>query len=277
MSDTETKDSRPLRIRVLTLFPEMFEGPLNASILGRAARDGRVKITCHQLRDFTHDRHRTVDDTPYGGGPGMVMKPEPLAEAVESLRDTALREEGGSPRVILLSPQGKLFSDAVARDFAAEPSLLFVCGHYEGVDQRVIDEFVDDEVSIGDYVLTGGELPALVVIDAVTRLIPGVLGHADSAERDSFAPGWDGLLQGPVYTRPAEFRGHRVPDILLSGDHARVDAWRREQAILRTRERRPDLEERRTSDAASADTSRASHVERRESWDTRLIDHDSVE
>lgn len=277
MSDTEAKNSTPLRIRVLTLFPEMFEGPLNASILGRAARDGLVKITCHQLRDFTHDRHRTVDDTPYGGGPGMVMKAEPLAEAIEHLKDAALNEKGEPPRVILLSPQGRLFSDAAARDFAAESSLLLVCGHYEGVDQRVIDEFVDDEVSIGDYVLTGGELPALVVIDAVARLVPGVLGHADSAERDSFAPGWGGLLQGPVYTRPVEFRGRRVPDVLLSGDHARVDAWRWEQAILRTQQRRPDLEESTASDATAAKTSRAPQAPRRSSKGARRLGRDPTE
>ena len=236
-----TTPAQQLRIRVLTLFPEMFEAPLNISILARAARDGRVKITCHQLRDFTHDRHRTVDDTPYGGGPGMVMKPEPLAEAIEHFKSVGLDEEGIAPCVILLSPQGRLFSDPTARGFANQSSLLLVCGHYEGVDQRVIDEFVDDAVSIGDYVLTGGELPALVVIDAVTRLVPGVLGDAESAARDSFAPGLNGLLQGPVFTRPVEFRGRRVPDILLSGDHARVHRWRREQALERTRVRRPDL------------------------------------
>lgn len=231
-----------MRIRVLTLFPEVFEGPLRASILGRAVSEGTLQVSVHQLRDFAHDRHKTVDDTPYGGGPGMVMKCEPLAEGIETLVRQAREQEGGAtPRVVLMSPQGRLLSDEAARERALDGSLIIVCGHYEGVDQRVIDLLVDDEISIGDYVLTGGELPALVLMDAVARFLPGVLGHPESADRDSFGTGLDGLLQGPVYTRPVEFRGLRAPEVLLSGDHARVRCWRRCQARERTRARRPDL------------------------------------
>ncbi len=231
-----------MRIRILTLFPEMFDGPLGSSIIGRAIRDGVLQVSCHQLRDFAHDRHRTVDDTPYGGGPGMVMKPEPLAEAVEFLLAEARESERGVvPRVVLLSPQGRLFGNDVAQELALEKSVILICGHYEGVDERVIELLVDDEISIGDYVLTGGEVPAMVLVDAVARFVPGVLGDPDSAARDSFSPGAQGLLQGPVYTRPADFQGAKVPDVLISGDHARIEEWRREQAVNRTRERRPDL------------------------------------
>lgn len=172
----------------------------------------------------------------------MVMKPEPLAAGIEELREKASAEDAGAvPRVILMSPQGRLLNNDLAQELSLEKSLIIVCGHYEGVDERVIEELIDDEVSVGDFVVTGGELPAMILIDAVARFLPGVLGDPDSAYRDSFGPEWDGMLQGPVYTRPQEFRGRQVPDVLLSGDHAKVEAWRREQALERTRQRRPDL------------------------------------
>ncbi|MFW6195199.1 MAG: tRNA (guanosine(37)-N1)-methyltransferase TrmD [Chloroflexota bacterium] len=229
-----------MRIHIVTLFPEMFEGPFSASIVGRAVRDGRLEIEAHQLRDYTHDRHRTVDDTPYGGGPGMVMMAPPIFEAVEDLkgRESA---RGDSPRVVLLSAQGRLLTQRVVRELAEEDSLILVCGHYEGVDERVVEHLVDDEISIGDYILTGGEPAAIVVVDSVARLLPGVLGCSESPEDDSFSEGLGGLLEGPVYTRPYEFRGWKTPDILLSGDHARVGEWHKEQSRKRTRERRPDL------------------------------------
>ncbi len=228
-----------MRIHIVTLFPEMFDGPFKTSIIGRAIEKGLVDISLRQLRDFTHDRHRTVDDEPYGGGPGMVMMAPPLFEAVEAIEkeDAA----GARPHVILMSPQGKTLTQARAFDLSKKESLTLVCGHYEGVDERFIENAVDEEISIGDYVLTGGELPAMVLVDAVVRLLPGVLGDAGSVDRDTFGPGNEGLLQGPVYTRPAEYRGHTIPPVLLSGDHARVTEWRRKAALERTRERRPDL------------------------------------
>ena len=231
----------PLRIHIVTLFPEMFDGPFRASIIGRAAANGLVEFAIHQLRGYAHDRHRTVDDEPYGGGPGMVMKPEPLFEAVESILQAEAAEGQPRPRVVLMSTQGRPLTQAVTQELSEEAGLILVCGHYEGVDERVAEHLADDEISVGDYVLTGGELPAMVLVDAVVRLLPGVLGCSGSAAGDSFSPGRDGLLDGPVYTRPYDFRGWRVPDVLLSGDHARVDEWRREQALERTRRRRPDL------------------------------------
>ncbi|MGA2243736.1 MAG: tRNA (guanosine(37)-N1)-methyltransferase TrmD [Verrucomicrobiota bacterium] len=220
-----------MKIDVLTLFPAMFAGPLDESIIMRARKAGLVELKIHQLRDWTHDRHKTVDDRPFGGGPGMLMKAEPLFEAVESLR-------GESTRVILLSPSGRKFSQAIARELAGQKALLLVTGHYEGFDERVRETLADDELSIGDYVLTNGALPAMVIIDAVTRLLPGVLGDDESSADESFS---HGLLEYPQYTRPAEFRGLKVPDVLVSGNHAEIEKWRRAQARLRTQAQRPDL------------------------------------
>jgi tRNA (guanine37-N1)-methyltransferase len=220
-----------MKIDVLTLFPAMFAGPLDESIIMRARKKGLLDLNIHQLRDWTHDRHKTVDDKPFGGGPGMLMKCEPLFEAVESLK----RAE---TKVILLSPSGRKFDQAIARDLANEKDLLLVTGHYEGFDERVRETLADDELSIGDYVLTNGALPAMVVIDAVTRLLPGVLGDDDSSRDESFS---HGLLEYPQYTRPAEFRGMKVPEVLLNGNHAEIEKWRHEQAKLRTKEQRPDL------------------------------------
>jgi tRNA (guanine37-N1)-methyltransferase len=223
-----------MKIDVLTLFPAMFAGPLDESIIQRARKRGLLDLKIHDLRNWTHDRHRTVDDRPFGGGPGMLLKPEPLFEAVETLR----RER---TKVILLSPAGRKFSQKIARELAAEDDLVLVTGHYEGFDERVRETLADDELSIGDYVLTNGALPAMVVIDAVTRLLPGVLGDDESSRDESFShPAFAGL-EYPQYTRPAEFRGMKVPDVLVSGNHAEIENWRREQARLRTKARRPDL------------------------------------
>jgi tRNA (guanine37-N1)-methyltransferase len=223
-----------VKIEILTLFPEMLEGPVRASILGRAREQGLVSIEAVNVRDFARDRHRTVDDRPFGGGPGMVMKCGPLVEAIEHLRSHA----GGPARVVYMTPEGRRFDQAMARELSRLPHLIFVSGHYEGIDERVREGWVDDEVSLGDYVLTNGTLAALVVADAVVRLLPGALGNEASAPEDSFA---GGLLEGPQYTRPEEFRGHRVPEILLGGNHAAIAEWRRAQALGRTRQRRPDL------------------------------------
>ncbi len=220
-----------MRIDVITLFPGMFTGPFAESIVARAIAAGIVDLRIHNLRDWARDRHRTVDDAPYGGGAGMVLKPEPLFAAIEALR-------GDDGHVILLTPQGQVFRQSIAAELARYPHLVLVCGHYEGVDERVREHAVDRELSIGDYVLSGGELPAMVVIDAVVRLLPGALGSPESTLEESHA---SGLLEYPHYTRPVEFRGWRVPEVLLSGNHAAIAAWRREQALARTRERRPDL------------------------------------
>jgi tRNA (guanine37-N1)-methyltransferase len=222
-----------VKIDVLTLFPGMFAGPLDESIIMRARKAGLLDLKVHNLRDWTHDRHKTVDDRPFGGGPGMLLKPEPIFEAVESLR----REK---TRVILMSPAGRKFSQGIARELAQQEDLLFVTGHYEGFDERIRETLASDELSIGDYVLTNGALPVMVVIDAVTRLIPGVLGDDESSHDESFSAGGAGL-EYPQYTRPAEFRGMKVPDVLVSGHHAEIEKWRREQAKKRTEERRPDL------------------------------------
>jgi len=224
-----------MQIHILTLFPGMFDGPFADSMVRRAIERGMVSIQIHNIRDFTHDRHRTVDDYPYGGGTGMVLKPEPLFEAVESITGTV---DGPPVPVILLSPQGRTFSHEIAAVLARQGALVLVCGHYEGVDDRVRQHLATDEISIGDYVLTGGELPAMVVTDAVVRLLPGVLGSEEGAEDDSYV---DGLLEYPQYTRPQVFRGWQVPETLVSGNHGEIARWRREQALRRTLERRPDL------------------------------------
>src|SRR5262245_26664136 len=223
-----------MRIDVLTLFPEMFGGPLKASILGRALSTGIAEAHVHNIRDWATDRHQVVDDYAYGGGPGMVMKPEPLAASIEAVQ--AMSPSKG--RVVLLTPQGRLLSQPVVDELVKEERLILLCGHYEGFDERIREAFVDDEVSIGDYVLSGGEYAAMVLIDAVVRRLPGTLGGADSLLEESHT---DGLLEYPQYTRPAEFRGMKVPDILLSGNHPAVARWRREQRVIRTALRRPDL------------------------------------
>ena len=220
-----------MKIDVLTLFPAMFAGPLDESIIMRARKKGLLDLKIHDLRDWTQDRHRTVDDKPFGGGPGMLMKVEPLFEAVESLR----REK---TKVILLSPAGRKFNQEIACELAGQKDLLLVTGHYEGFDERVREQLADDEISVGDYVLTNGALPAMVIIDAVTRLLPGALGDDTSSHEESFS---HGLLEYPQYTRPADFRGMKVPEVLLSGNHAQIARWRAEQASVRTKERRPDL------------------------------------
>jgi tRNA (guanine37-N1)-methyltransferase len=265
-------------IDILTIFPEMFDGPFSASIIGRAQAGGQVRIRVRNLRDFTHDRHRVVDDTPYGGGGGMVMKVEPLVEAIEALRAdvegmqgiAGQRDESGprtdsgdearvrpeEARVVYLTPQGRLYDQAAAERLARYRHLVLVCGHYEEVDERVRQLAIDEELSIGDYVLTGGELPAMVVVDSIVRLLPGVVGNPESIRNESFAAG---LLDCPHYTRPEEFRGLRVPEVLLSGHHAQIEKWRRKEALRRTLNVRPELLDRRK---LSVDDSR---------WLTELI------
>ncbi|MRR11025.1 tRNA (guanosine(37)-N1)-methyltransferase TrmD [bacterium] len=222
-----------MRIDILTILPEIFPSVLEASIIGRARATGALDAVVHDLRGWTEDKHRTTDDYPFGGGPGMVMKPEPVFKALDDIA----RQGQDEPFVIVLSPQGVKLDQSLVRELANKERLVLVCGRYEGFDDRILTR-ANLEVSVGDYVLTGGELPALIVTDAVTRLLPGVLGHADSAVDESFA---EGLLEYPQYTRPASFMGIEVPDTLLSGDHARIAAWRRREAIRRTAERRPDL------------------------------------
>ena len=228
-------------IELLTLFPEFFASPLSQSMLSRAQAQGAVEFRVLNLRDFTHDRHKVVDDRPFGGGPGMVLKIEPLVEAIRTIR-----EQDQCVLVILLSPQGAMFSQDKARELAGQKHLLLICGHYEGVDERV-HFYIDEELSMGDYILTGGEIPALAVVDAVTRLLPGVLGGEGAAEEESFQTG---LLEYPHYTRPRDFEGFDVPEILLSGDHARIRRWRREESLRRTVRKRPDLLEKTVLDAA---------------------------
>lgn len=246
---------------IFTLFPQMFAGPFGESIIARALEKGLLHVGLHDIRAFTTDRHHVCDGTPYGGGGGMVMKPEPIFRAVETVLTRpagwSLSEEEAFTEppawqpddpvplpdmpVILLSPQGRPFTQAVAQELRAYPRIALICGRYEGVDERVRTQLVSDEISLGDYVISGGELAAMIVVDAVTRLLPGALGDALGAHKDSHSPGMGGLLEGPHYTRPAHFRGEEVPEILLSGHHANVANWRREQALLRTLARRPDL------------------------------------
>jgi tRNA (guanine37-N1)-methyltransferase len=242
-----------MRIDIISIFPEYF-APLDVSLIGKARDRGILDVRLHQLRDWTHDVHRTVDDTPYGGGPGMVMKPEPWGEAIDAVvasgKPGAAGEPGepagALPRLVVPTPSGRPFTQTTALEYAREPWLLFACGRYEGIDARVMAEYGTrlrvDEVSIGDYVLAGGEAAVLVMIEAVGRLLPGVLGNACSVADDSFAPGaMAGLLEGPVYTKPPEWRGHRVPDVLLSGHHGKVARWRRDEALRRTARNRPEL------------------------------------
>lgn len=244
-----------MKIDILTLFPEAFESFLSHSMMKRAQEGGRVSIQTVNLRDYTHDKHRTCDDRPFGGGPGMVLKPEPVFEALESLFGGSAKKHGGStkkrrPRVVYLTPSGRKFDQAVAQELAQTEHLTLLCGHYEGIDERAISSWVTDEISIGDYVLTQGELPAMVVIDAAVRLVPGVLGNEVSKTFESFT---GNLLEYPHYTRPAVYRGLKVPEVLLSGNHQKIADWRHQQAYKRTLKRRPDLlkkgkEEKHASD-----------------------------
>jgi tRNA (guanine37-N1)-methyltransferase len=238
-----------MQFEVFTLLPEVFPPYLESSILQRARQRGLIEVRVHNIRDYTHDRHHTTDDTPYGGGGGMVMKPEPVFEAVESVLGASPDEaQPGNLPVILLTPQGRLFTQRVAEEFSRYERIALLCGRYEGVDERIREHLVTDEISVGDYVLTGGELPALLIIDAVARLIPGVLGDPTGAEDDSHSMG---LLEYPHYTRPPEFRGWKVPEVLLSGDHGKIEKWRREQALSRTLRKRPDMLEK--ADLSEAD------------------------
>jgi tRNA (guanine37-N1)-methyltransferase len=226
-----------MKIDILTLFPEICRAPLSESMMKRAQENKIVDLRIHNLRDWTADKHHVVDDAPFGGGQGMVMKPEPIFKAVEALK-TNPKSQTSNPKVILMSPAGKRFDQTLATELSKESHLIIICGHYEGVDHRVIEHLVDLEISIGDYVLTNGAIAAVVLVDAVVRLLPGVLGDEQSAADDSFA---SGLLEGPQYTRPAEFRGWKIPDVLLSGNHAEIASWRKEQALNRTKQNRPDL------------------------------------
>jgi tRNA (guanine37-N1)-methyltransferase len=229
-----------MRIDILTLFPDICRAPLNESMMKRAQESGALELQIHNLRDWTTDKHHVVDDSPFGGGPGMVMKPEPLFAAVEDLKSRFGPSPTGdrNSKIILMSPAGRKLEQQIAREYSASEHLIIICGHYEGVDQRVIDHLVDEEISIGDYVLTNGGIAAVVFVDAVVRLLPGVLGDEQSAANDSFS---DGLLEGPQYTRPSEFRGWKVPEVLLSGNHGEIAKWRKDQARHRTQKSRPDL------------------------------------
>ena len=228
-----------IRFDVITIFPEFFKGPFDFGIIRRGRESGLIDTRVHDLRDYTSNRHRTVDDRPFGGGDGMVLKPEPIFAAVEELQKSAIKNQ--KSKIILMSPGGRRLDQKLATELSKESHLTVVCGHYEGVDHRVIDHLVDLEVSIGDYVLTNGAIAAVVLVDAVVRLLPGVLGHEQSALDDSFSAG---LLEAPQYTRPAEFRGWKIPEVLLSGNHAEIAKWRKEQALKRTKQNRPDLLDR---------------------------------
>lgn len=231
-----------MQFEVFTLLPEVFPPYLESSILQRARQRGLIDVHVHNIRDYTHDKHHTTDDTPYGGGGGMVMKPEPVFEAVETILGFTSNQTQLAPvPIILLTPQGRVFTQRVAEELSVHERIALLCGRYEGVDERIREHLVTDEISIGDYVLTGGELPALMMIDAISRLIPGVLGDPTGAEDDSHSMG---LLEYPHYTRPPEFRGWQVPEVLLSGDHAKIEKWRREQSLVRTLTRRPDILEK---------------------------------
>jgi tRNA (guanine37-N1)-methyltransferase len=231
-----------MHFEVFTLLPEVFLPYLQSSILQRARQRGLIDVRVHNIRDYTHDKHHTTDDTPYGGGGGMVMKPEPVFEAVESVLGLTANQTQPQPvPIVLLTPQGRVFTQRVAEELSQHQQIAMLCGRYEGVDERIRQHLVTDEISIGDYVLTGGELPALIIIDAVSRLMPGVLGDPTGAQDDSHSMG---LLEYPHYTKPSEFRGWKVPDVLLSGDHGKIESWRREQALTRTFKKRPDMIEK---------------------------------
>jgi tRNA (guanine37-N1)-methyltransferase len=234
-----------MQFEVFTLLPEVFPSYLDTSILKRARDRGLIRVNVHNIRDYTHDKHHTTDDTPYGGGGGMVMKPEPVFEAIETVLGIAAPPSTPEPAsnipIILLTPQGRVFNQSIAKELSQHKKIALLCGRYEGIDERIRENLVTDEISIGDYVLTGGEIPALIVIDAISRLLPDVLGDPTGAEDDSHAMG---LLEYPHYTRPPEFRGSKVPDVLTSGDHAKIDKWRREQALERTFRKRPDMLEK---------------------------------
>ncbi len=223
-----------MKIDIITLFPKMFSGPFDESIIKRAQEKGLVEIEIRNLRDWAVDKRGTVDDRPFGGGPGMVIKPQPVFDAVESLKSKSKKQKA---KIILLTPQGQPFNQQTAQHLSKSDHLILICGHYEGVDERVREHLVDEEISIGDYVLTGGELPAMVVTDAIVRLIPGVLEKPEAIKQESFSP----LLEAPQYTRPENFKGWKVPEVLLSGNHQEIAKWRKEQALKRTKERRPDL------------------------------------
>lgn len=234
-----------MQFEVFTLLPEVFPSYLETSILKRARERNLITVNVHNIRDYTHDKHHTTDDTPYGGGGGMVMKPEPVFEAIETVLGIASPQTPPEPEanvpIILLTPQGRVFNQSIAKELSQYKKIALLCGRYEGIDERIRENLITDQISIGDYVLTGGEIPALIVIDAVARLLPDVLGDPTGAEDDSHAMG---LLEYPHYTRPPEFRGNKVPDVLLSGDHAKIDKWRREQALERTFLKRPDMLEK---------------------------------
>ncbi len=231
-----------MRFHILTLFPEMVYDCLNTSIIGRAITNGNIELNVVNIRDFATNKHHKVDDYPYGGGAGMVMQAEPVYLAYKSIEEKVSDKSGRKPRVLYMTPQGKVFNQRMAEEFAVEEDLVFLCGHYEGIDERVLELIVTDNVSIGDYVLTGGELPAMVMVDTISRLVEGVLNNDESAKYESFA---EDKLEYPQYTRPAEFMGKRVPDVLLSGNHKKVAEWREKESIKRTMERRPDLLDRR--------------------------------
>lgn len=225
-------------IRVMTLFPEMFSGPFNSSIIRRAKEKDIIDLEYINIRNYSDNKHKKADDYPYGGGPGMIMTPQPIFDCYNQIIDSLNLKEGESPKVIYLSPKGKIFNQELAVELSKEKHIIMLCGHYEGVDQRIIDEIVTDEISIGDYVLTGGEIPAMVLIDSITRLLPGVLSQNQCYENETF---YSGLLEYPQYTRPASFRGLDVPDILISGNHKKIDEWRRQESLKLTYERRPEL------------------------------------
>lgn len=228
-----------MHYHVLTLFPEMIEQAMGHSIVGRALENGLLDMEVVNIRDFSENKYHKVDDYPYGGGAGMVMQPQPVFGAYKKVEENIAKQgRTGKPKVVCMTPQGKVFCQKIAQEFSKEEDLVFLCGHYEGIDERVLEEIVDENISIGDYVLTGGELPALVVMDSIARLLPGVLHNEESAQSESFS---DNLLEYPQYTRPVEWHGKKVPDILLSGHHANIEKWRYQQSLERTRERRPDL------------------------------------